>query len=182
MGTQHTGRPNADHAASYAKYYLDQTLAYSDLLEAFEKSTTEFEQFISSIPADKADYRYADDKWSVKGVISHCIDTERIFQYRALRFSRKDETALSGFDEDLYGKNGNADSRTLADLRTEFLAVRSSSIQLFTHMSSEMLDFLAAANGSQVSPRSLGWMIIGHTVHHMNIIKVRYLVVDEELL
>lgn len=174
------GRPNPEFAPAYATYYFDRTLGQDDLLLALENNLNETEAFIAGLPETKADFQYADEKWSLKGVILHCIETERIFQYRALRFSRKDKTALDGFDEGWYAQHNNTDQRTLEDLRAEFTDVRKASISLFKGMTGAMLDSIGTANNTPNTPRNLGWMIVGHVIHHCNIIKERYLVDADE--
>jgi hypothetical protein len=174
------GRPNPEFAPAYAKYYFDRTLGQDDLLLALENNLNETEAFIASLPEEKADFQYADEKWTLKGVILHFIETERIFQYRALRFSRKDKTALDGFDEDWYARHNNTDQRSLDDLRTEFIDVRKASISLFKGMTGAMLDSIGTANNTPNTPRNLGWIMVGHVIHHCNIIKERYLVDTDE--
>lgn len=174
------GRPRPEHAPTYAKYYFDRTIGHTNLLETLKKNKELTAAFIRSLPVDKADFQYADGKWSTKSVIAHINDTERIFQYRALRFSRKDETVLPGFEEDAYARNANTDGRNYEDLAAEFEAVRASTIQLFNHMTEPMLDFVGKCNHSVLSARSAGWIAVGHAVHHCGIIKERYLVEVEE--
>jgi uncharacterized damage-inducible protein DinB len=130
---------------------------------------------IDSIPADKENYIYAKGKWSLKTVLTHMIDSERVFAYRALRFSRKDNTELPGFDENEYAANCNADAISLEDIRKEFLAVREATVQLFKNMTEEMLSFKGIANELKVSAAVLGWIISGHNLHHCYVIKRRYL-------
>lgn len=169
------GRPDKRHAPDYAASYIDLTSKWANLGAALEENKTGSIAFFKSIPADKAEYRYQPEKWSVKELILHLIEAERVFQYRAFRFSRKDATALSGFDEDWYAKNNNASSRSLSSIIEEFEAVRNSTILLFNGMSAEMIDFPGSANGQPVSPRSLGWMTIGHVMHHVAVLRERYL-------
>lgn len=174
------GRPNIEFAPAYAKYYFERTIGQEDLLLALEKDLNETSSFIASLPESKADFHYADDKWTLKGVILHFIETERIFQYRALRFSRKDKTPLDGFDEGWYSQHNNTDQRTLEDLHAEFIEVRKASISLFKGMNASMLDSIGTANNSPNTPRNLGWIMVGHVIHHCNIIKERYLVDTDE--
>jgi len=174
------GRPNPEFSPAYAKYYFDRTLGQDHLIVALEKDLDETAAFISGLPQAKADFQYADEKWTLKGVILHFIEAERIFQYRALRFSRKDKTPLDGFDEGWYAQHNNTDQRSLENLRSEFIDVRKATISLFKGMTSTMLDSIGTANNSPNTARNLGWMIVGHTIHHCNIIKERYLVdIDE---
>ncbi len=174
------GRPNIEFAPAYAKYYFDRTIGQDDLLLALEKDLNDTANFIASLPESKADFQYADEKWTLKGVILHFIETERIFQYRALRFSRKDKTPLDGFEESWYAQHNNTDQRSFEDLRLEFIDVRKASISLFKGMSSSMLDWVGTANNTPNTPRNLGWIMVGHVIHHCNIIKERYLVDTDE--
>lgn len=174
------GRPNTEHAPTYAKYYFDRTIGETHLLEALKKNKEATADFIRSLPPEKADFQYAEGKWTTKSVIAHINDTERVFQYRALRFSRKDNTPVHGFEEDAFALNANTDSRTYQDLADEFEAIREASIQLFSYMTLPMLDFVGSANHSILSARSAGWIMVGHAVHHCGIIKERYLVVEVE--
>ena len=167
-------KPNLTDVPAYYGAYLD-LIKENDLLTFLKNRTEETLKFIASIPVEKAEYRYAPGKWSIKEVLSHIIDTERILTYRALRFSRKDVTELSGFDENVYAPNANTGNRTLKEIAEEYNAVRLASISLFSYMTPEMLDFKGKANKASNTARGLGWMIAGHDVHHCNIVKERYL-------
>lgn len=178
--TIYSGRPNPDYAPSYMLYYFDLTNQYTDLLEALVENRLKFLKLIQEISDTKADFQYADDKWTLKNVILHTIESERVFQYRALAFSRNDVNELPGFDENLYAEKNNHDARTLSDLAEEFDVVRLSTIALFKGMNEKMLDNQGIANGSPITPRNLGWAIVGHAMHHATIIIERYLVDFEE--
>jgi len=117
---------------------------------------------------------YAPGKWTIKSILQHIIDTERIISYRALRFARKDATPLPPFDEEYFAMHTNADSRTLNDLLEEFIVVRRSSIVLFKSFSDEMLKQTGIAFNRSISVLALGFVIAGHPLHHLNIIKERY--------
>lgn len=175
------GRPNPETAPAYAKYYFDRTIGQDDLMLALEQDLKQTTAFIEGLPENKADFQYADDKWTLKGVILHIIETERVFQYRALRFSRKDKTPVEGFDEGWYAQHNNTEQRTLSDLKDEFFDVRKATISLFKGMTPAMLDEVGTANNSPNTARNLGWMILGHGIHHCNIIKERYLVDADEI-
>lgn len=131
--------------------------------------------FFKSVPTEKLDYRYQPEKWSIKDVLLHLIDCERIFQYRALRISRNDKTPLSGFEENNYAVEANATNRSLESLLDEYKSVRNATITLFNSFSNE--DFLKIGNASEndISVRAIGYIILGHELHHINIIKERYL-------
>ncbi len=174
------GRPNPEHASAYAKYYFDRTAGQTDLLAALEQNGKEMAAFIRSLPADKADFQYAEGKWTTKSVIAHVNDTERVFQFRALCFSRKDTVHIPGFEEDYYAMHANTAGRTMEELAAEFEAIRAATISLFRYMTDDMLDFKGTANNNVLTARSAGWIIAGHAVHHIGIIKERYLVEVEE--
>lgn len=175
------GRPNPELAPAYAKYYFDRSNGQENLIVSLIENGEKTVAFIKELTEEKADFHYADDKWSLKGVLLHTIETERVFQYRALRISRKDTTPIEGFDEGWYSQHNNTDARNLSDLASEFNAVRQSTISLFQGMNVAMLDAEGIANNAPITPRNIGWLIVGHTMHHCDIIKERYLVdVDEQ--
>lgn len=146
-----------------------------NLIEELEISLHDFIRFVQNIPMDKFDYRYAEGKWTIKEIIQHIIDTERIFAYRALRFSRNDKTALPSFDENDYVDNTNANSRGLQDLLTELSAVRHSNLLFYKSLSEEQLKRIGTASNNQMSVRALGFVIIGHQKHHQKVFQERYL-------
>jgi len=150
-------------------------LATDDLLSELKQSKEFTLELIHSITKDKENYRYAPNKWTTKEVLRHVIDCERIYTYRALRFSRHDNTELAGFDENLYIANTNYIEHSLLDLNNEFEAVRNSTIALYKPMTSAMLDFKGKANNVGFTARTLGFMTVGHNIHHCNIIKEKYL-------
>ena len=132
-------------------------------------------ELIHSIPDAKADHRYSDDKWSIREVLCHMIDAERIFSYRALRFARNDRTPLSGFDEKEYASQLNATSRSLRQIGDEMQHLRSSSVDLFESFNEEMLKRKGTANSNELSVVALGFIIAGHETHHCKILRERYL-------
>ena len=146
-----------------------------DLVEELEISVHEFIKFIQNIPLDKYDYRYAEGKWTIKDIIQHLMDAERIFAYRALRIARNDKTPLASFEENDYADIAGANERSIRDLLTELAIVRQSTIALFKTLSEEVLQRVGIASGFEVSVRALGFIIIGHQKHHEKIFKERYL-------
>jgi uncharacterized damage-inducible protein DinB len=146
-----------------------------NLIEELEISLHDFIKFVQNIPMDKFDYRYAEGKWTIKDIIQHIIDAERIFAYRALRISRKDQTPLPGFEENDYVDNTNAISRSIQELLTEFSAVRHSNLLLFKSFSEEQLTRLGTSSNHTISVRALGFLIIGHQKHHQKVFQERYL-------
>jgi uncharacterized damage-inducible protein DinB len=161
----------------YSEFFATYIKALDDvhLVEELEISLHDFIKFVQNIPMDKFDYRYAEGKWTIKDIIQHIIDTERIFGYRALRISRNDKTPLPGFDENEYVENTNANNRGLQELLAEFSAVRHSNLLLFKSFSEEQLARMGIAYEDEVSVRALGFLIIGHLKHHQRIFKERYL-------
>ena len=146
-----------------------------ELLEELEISLHDFIRFVREIPMDKFDYRYAEGKWTIKDIIQHIIDAERIFAYRALRISRNDQTPLPGFEENDYVKNTNANSRSIQELLTELSAVRHSNLLLFKSFSEEQLTRMGISSNHPISVRALGFLIIGHQKHHQRVFQERYL-------
>ena len=167
-------KPSAEEYAPYYETYISK-VNINDLIDALEKGQTEVIKFIQTIPLDKLDYRYQEGKWSIKEIIVHLMDVERIFTYRALRFSRNDQTALAGFDEEEYVPESNASDRSLQSLSDEYIALRRSTIEFFKNITPEMSLRMGIANGKEISVRALGYIIPGHEIHHINVIKERYL-------
>lgn len=158
----------------YYELYLSKC-PFNDILSRLQQSKDQFETFLESIPTEKQLYKYASDKWTIKEVLVHIIDTERIFAYRALRIARRDVTALPGFDQDEYVLNSDANSRNFEDLISEFVSVRLSTVSLFNSFSEEDLLQKGIASNSPISVRALGYILIGHQNHHQEIIEKRYL-------
>ena len=140
-----------------------------------EKQMKEASEFFSSIPEDKWSYKYAENKWTVKEVLQHITDTERVFTFRALVFARKDPNTIPSFNENEYAKNSGAVNRTPSDLIEEFLAVRKSSQLLLNSFSEEQLQSVGKTSNYEMSVNAIGYMIAGHFQHHVNILKERYL-------
>jgi uncharacterized damage-inducible protein DinB len=170
------GHPNTDHAPKWASdRYFHYAYKYNDLLFALEDNRKHFIVFLKTIPEEKWNFRYGPNKWTLKGVVSHILDTERIFQYRALRHSRHDENDLLGFDENAYEPHSNLENRSSDDLIHEFDVLRLASNIMFLGMNKSNLDFVGKANNQPFSARSAGWMMVGHVMHHEKIITDRYL-------
>lgn len=152
-----------------------QALGPVDLMQELEGGKKDFLMVLEGMPTEKLSYAYAKGKWTLAEALVHMLDTERVFQYRALRFARNDSTNLPGFDQDMYVPNSNASSRTLNDLVEEYKAIRASTISLYSSFDDEMLLRKGVASGSQMSVRAMGFIICGHQAHHIKIIKERYL-------
>ncbi len=164
-----------EHAPTYAGNYFKYVIGQDDLVHSLENQLTDFSTFLEQIPREKWDYRYEEGKWTIKGVVSHIIDTEMIFQYRVLRASRHDATEMEGFDENAYEQQANLDERTPQMLLQHFEMARRLSLSMFKGMNADNLDFVATANGQPFSARSGGWLMVGHVMHHMKVIQERYL-------
>lgn len=164
-----------DEYPPYSAGYLALVDTQWTLVEELEVSLHNFIRFIQNIPMDKHDYRYAEGKWAIKDIIQHLTDSERVFAYRALRFSRNDKTELPGFDENNYVEYANAEKRHMKDLLTELSTVRHSTMQMFSSFTDEQLLRSGIASGHNVSVRALGFMIIGHQNHHVKVFQERYL-------
>lgn len=145
------------------------------LVEGLENGLNQLVSFMQNIPIEKLEYRYAENKWTIKDIFLHLIDAERIFAYRALRIGRGDITPLPGFEENDYVPNAMANSRTLESLIAEFQFIRNSTLSLFKNFSNEQLLFLGTSSDNTISVRAIGFIISGHQNHHLKIIKERYL-------
>lgn len=160
--------------ADFYKSYI-QVLEDVELIEELEICLHEFIKFVQNIPMDKFDYRYEVGKWTIKEIIQHLIDSERVFSYRALRISRNDKTPLPGFNENNYIDNSNGNDRNLQGLLTELAVVRQATLSLFNSFSQEQLTKIGIASNNEVSVRAIGFIIIGHQKHHQKIFAERYL-------
>lgn len=161
--------------ASFYGGYINQVSDEYTLIEELEISVHRLVKFVREIPMDKFDYRYAEGKWTIKDILQHLIDAERVFAYRALRFARNDKTELPGFEEDDYVLEANANKRSIQDLLTELLIVRQSTLALFKTFSNEQLLRIGIASNNPMSVRALGFVIIGHQNHHQRVFEERYL-------
>jgi DinB superfamily len=146
----------------------------SDIVGLLQSQAPETVKLFQSANS-KADFRYAPGKWSVKEMLGHINDTERIMTYRALRVARGDKTPLAGFEQDDYIRDGNFAQRTLPDLLDEFLAVRQASLALFRHVDSQTSTRQGIANGDTISVRALAYIIAGHELHHRKVLREKYL-------
>lgn len=146
-----------------------------DLTDALSHAAS----FAQLLPVDTAralsDRIYAPGKWTVRDVLQHLIDTERIMAYRAMRFARNDQTPLPGFDEELFGQTARATCRNLTDLYEEYALNRQSTLALFRSFDEDMLTRTGVCFNQTISPLALGFVLVGHPMHHVNIIQERYL-------
>jgi uncharacterized damage-inducible protein DinB len=161
-----------DYPAFYHTYV--KLVPEQDLVPALKNSVHELQEFLSSIPAAKADYAYAEGKWTVKQLLQHAIDAERIFAYRALCFARGEKKSLPAFEENEYAAEADVSHRSLTDMMNEFLILRQSSLLLFQSFTPEMIERKGKANNNSISVLSLGYIVIGHWRHHQGVLKERY--------
>ena len=159
---------------SYYQNYIDLVNNVS-LPEALEIGLRNTPKFFKGITEVKWNYRYAENKWTPKDILQHIIDTERVFTYRALYFSRADSANLKGFDENIFAQNANANNKSIDVLLSEYSAVRNASIHLFKNFDDTQLKRTGIANDSIMSVAAAGFIICGHEIHHQNIINERYL-------
>ncbi len=166
-------RPDDDEMAGYFIRYSN-LVQEADIIAVLKDAKKTSRKLMFSLSFDEWDYRYAEDKWSVKEVWLHIIDTERIFAYRALRFGRGDQTPLSGFEQNNYISPSKAPERSIASIIHEYETVRDATISLFEYMPPEALDRTGTASGNKLSARALAFIIAGHERHHVNGLLVNY--------
>lgn len=164
-----------EYAPFYSGYIQRATSRSTDLLNLMIENKKETVDFFKRIPEEKYLYSYADKKWTVLELLQHLIDSERVFAYRALRFSRRDKTPLPGFEENEFVQNARANSRTFESLLNEFQTVRDASISLFSSFNGDDMKKMGIASDNDMSVRAIGFIISGHSIHHMKIIQERYL-------
>lgn len=164
---------HGDFAPFYENYIgMAEGNTVQDLIARY---STELNTFIMSLPEAKADFAYAPGKWSVKDLLQHIIDTERVFTYRATRFSRKDTTHLPGFDENAYAANAAAATRSLQSLKEEFVVLRKATDIFLQSLSEEQLSLKGTANNYPITVNAVTFVIFGHILHHKQILEERYL-------
>ena len=166
-------RPTAGEYAAYYEKYVSLITA-DDVLTALETQRVQMTQLLAARSEREGNFRYAPGKWSVKEVVGHINDAERIFSYRALRIGRGDTTPLAGFEQDGYVQNGGFASRSLVELAEEFGAIRSASLALFRSFGEEAWTRQGTASNATVSVRALAYIVAGHEVHHRRILEERY--------
>jgi hypothetical protein len=167
-------RPDLSRVPEWYHRYINQ-VKEDDLLSAFKNQGAEFNRFFGELPVEKRDYRYGEDKWTIREVLQHLIDGERIFAYRSLCIARKDSTPLPSFDENSYAENSKANTRKWEELIEEFQTVRRGTEILFGSFDTEQLDSTGTSSGKSVYVLGLGYILVGHVNHHMAIIRERYL-------
>ena len=160
---------------SYYSLYINKLSDKLSLREGYEIGKNNVIQFFESIPKEKLEYRYQPEKWTVKEVFQHMIDTERIFMYRCFRIARRDTAPLMGYDQDIYVEPSMANTKSIANLLNEFEMNRNNSIAMIDSLSDDDLKFVGTASESPMSARSAAFTIIGHDIWHIDVIKEKYL-------
>jgi uncharacterized damage-inducible protein DinB len=168
-------KPGEREYAPYAIMYIGLLPDDGLILDHLKNNLDVTRNFISSLPEEKLTYRYAEGKWTIKEILLHIADDERIYAYRALRFARNDRTELPGFEQDDYVLHSSANDRTIDDLLGEFATVREATISLYQGLGGDVLTRAGVASGNFMSARAIAYHIAGHELHHLNIVRERYL-------
>jgi uncharacterized damage-inducible protein DinB len=173
-----TGHPEAGEYAPYAEKYIS-LIPEQDVITKLEQQRRDIVLLLSGRNEQDGDFRYADDKWSVKQVLGHINDTERIFAYRAMRIARGDKTPLAGFEQDDYVREGGFQLRSLSDLTEDFIAVRRATVSLFRNLPEAAWMRRGITNNHEFTVRALLYLTAGHELHHAKILRERYFAVSE---
>ncbi|HWO01771.1 MAG TPA: DinB family protein [Blastocatellia bacterium] len=174
MSDQLITRPAQTEYAEYYDKYISR-VADGNIITVLGQQIDNTVALLRGLSEAQAAFRYAPEKWSVKEVVGHLIDSERIFGYRALRFARNDQTPLSGFEQNDYVREASFDDQSLSDLASELEHVRRANLLLMRGLTDEAWARRGEANGNPVSVRALAYMIAGHELHHMEIVRTKYL-------
>ena len=172
---KHIEFPSKNEYPIYAEMYMKLVEKDGSLIKQLKSSLDRTKSLINNLSNEELDYRYEKGKWSIKEVLVHIIDDERIYGYRALSFARNDKTNLPGFEQEDYNLNSDTSERTIENILEEYEALRLSTITLFNGLSDKLLKRIGIANGNQASARALGYHILGHDLHHIKIIEDLYL-------
>jgi uncharacterized damage-inducible protein DinB len=158
----------------YYQRYVDQA-GDDDLQKAFKKNSKQLKKLLKDIPGKKHDYAYAAGKWTIRELLQHVVDAERVFVIRALWFTRKDPSPLPGFEENIWAAASNARERKWDDLVKEFFSLRAANALFFQSLNDDQLRQTGIASGNTFNVVGLGFITVGHVAHHMNVLKERYL-------
>ena len=167
-------KPDLSRVPHFYHNYIGYVIE-DDLKNAFSQNQQNLIDLLQSIPGERWDYSYAEGKWSIKELVQHLIDAERIFCYRALCFARKDNVALPGFDENIYAMNSKANQRSKENLIQEMQVVQQSTAAMFNNFDEEQLQSSGIANNNSIYVSAIGFIITGHALHHKIILEERYL-------
>ena len=167
-------KPHPDEHVPYVSMYIDLLPDNSRILQHLRDSLEASKQFIAAFPEDVLGTPHAPNEWTIKEILGHIIDDERIYAYRALRFARNDFTELPGFEQDEYIIPSRANERTIEDILAELTAVRAATLTLYQNLPEETLTRAGIASGNIMSVRTIAYHIAGHELHHMNSIRENY--------
>jgi len=167
-------RPNKDEYAAYYHTYVDK-VPEGEIIKILKKQTDQIKKMLKDVSKKESLFRYAPDKWSVRELVGHIIDTERVFAYRTLRFARNDKNDLPGFDENEYIRQSNYNDVKLKELVEEFCALRKSNILMFKNFPDDVGLRKGTANGNSFTVRAMAFIMAGHVNHHLSVLKERYL-------
>ncbi|KAB1068685.1 DinB family protein [Tamlana haliotis] len=159
---------------SYYKTYIDKVPEHISLLEGLEKGNLDVISFFESIPEAKLNYSYAEGKWTIKEVFQHMVDTERVLYYRCFTIARGDKSALPGFEQDDYVSASKANAKSITDLVTEYLAVRNNTITLIKSLDNSDFTCIGTVSGGAMSARATAFIIVGHELHHLEVLERLY--------
>ena len=165
-------RPDVTEYPSFFATYIDK-VPPGDILQQMVDQIEDVKQTFGVLTSAQAEYRYAPGKWSIKDILGHLVDSERVFAYRALRFARGDQTDLPGFDQDPYVANGGFQTRSVNSMLDELIPQRQSNLVLFQSMSEDMLTRSGTADGKPITVRSIPCILVGHIIHHLQVIEAR---------
>lgn len=168
-------RPTAQEYNQSVYAHYNDLMPDGNIMANFQTVHQASQLLLRELSEEKANYAYEEGKWTIKQVIQHLIDTERIMAYRALCIARGEKQELLGFDQNMYAYNANVDKISLQELMGEWHLLRLTTIQLFGRFSVEETELMGIANGNPISVRALAFLIIGHELHHIRILKERYL-------
>lgn len=166
-------RPDLSEYNPYYRRYVD-TVPDEDVLGFLARQATHLEARLALVPADREGFRYEPGKWSVREVVGHMSDTERVFAYRLLHFARQDPAPLPGMDQDVFMAHSRFGDRSLTSITREFMSVRAATISLVASLAPEDADRVGVASGFPFTVRALAWIIAGHAQHHLNVLAERY--------
>ncbi|SRR5260221_6819214 len=169
------GRPDPSEYAPGFQGYIDRAKSEDDIIAALTSQVDELRALLGGLDASAAGHRYAEGKWSIREVIGHVADAERVFGYRAMCIARGETTSLPGFDENVYAAHSPADARSLADLLDEYAEQRSAGIRMLRSLTPESWTRGGTANGRAVTARAIAYVMLGHARHHMAVLRERYL-------
>ena len=167
--------PTPEEYASFYSDYIQRATERGDVIAALPIQINELNAALGDLSDEQARFRTGPAEWSIKEIVSHLIDVERVFSYRLLRISRNDQTPMPGFEQDNYVRESGADELPLADLLIEFEFLRRGNILAISHMSEEVLKRIGTASGAAISAKALVYMLVGHVEHHMASMNEKYL-------